>query len=74
MANAVSVAPSVNPIVAFARSAFSQFQEARKQRKAYKTTVRELQSLNNRELADLGLHRSMIRRLATQAAEDLTTR
>ena len=68
MANAVSVAPSVNPIVAFARSAFSQFQEARKQRKAYKTTVRELQSLNNRELADLGIARSNISSIAYEHA------
>ncbi|KUJ79603.1 DUF1127 domain-containing protein [Ruegeria profundi] len=36
----------------------------------YRQTVNELSVLSNRELADLGLHRSMIRRMAMQAAED----
>jgi uncharacterized protein YjiS (DUF1127 family) len=37
-------------------------------RRVYKTTLNELGSLSNRELADLGLHRSMLRRVAWQAA------
>ena len=36
----------------------------------YRQTVNELSELSNRELADLGLHRSMIRCLAMQAAEE----
>ncbi|NOD34705.1 MULTISPECIES: DUF1127 domain-containing protein [unclassified Ruegeria] len=40
----------------------------------YRQTVNELSSLSNRELADLGLHRSIIRRVAMQAAEDNTAR
>ena len=36
----------------------------------YRETVNELSALSNRELADLGLHRSMIKRLAMQAAEE----
>ncbi|WP_170422733.1 DUF1127 domain-containing protein [Ruegeria arenilitoris] len=40
----------------------------------YRQTVNELSELSNRELADLGLHRSMIRRLALQAAEDHVAR
>ncbi|MCG7519202.1 DUF1127 domain-containing protein [Ruegeria sp. Ofav3-42] len=40
----------------------------------YRQTVNELSELSNRELADLGLHRSMIRRLAQQAAEDHVAR
>ncbi len=34
----------------------------------YRETLNELSALSNRELADLGLSRSMIRRLAYQAA------
>lgn len=37
-------------------------------RKVYRDTVRELGALSNRELCDLGLHRSEIRRVAYQAA------
>ncbi len=36
----------------------------------YRETVSELSGLTDRELADLGLHRSMIRGLALQAVED----
>lgn len=38
----------------------------------YRQTVSELSALTNRELADLGLNRSMIRGLAHQAAADFT--
>ncbi|MGP3695652.1 DUF1127 domain-containing protein [Rhodobacter sp. NSM] len=38
------------------------------QRRIYRQTVRELNSLTTRELADLGIHRSMITRIATEAA------
>lgn len=37
-------------------------------RKVYRQTLRELKSLSNRELADMGLHRSMITRVAQEAA------
>ena len=38
----------------------------------YRRTVNELSALSDRDLADLGLQRSMIRRLAMQAAADYT--
>jgi uncharacterized protein YjiS (DUF1127 family) len=44
------------------------FQEKRARHRLYRQTVRELNSLSSRELADLGYHRSMIRRLAHEAA------
>ncbi|WP_424831100.1 DUF1127 domain-containing protein [Ruegeria sp.] len=42
--------------------------------RVYRQTVNELSALSNRELADLGLHRSMIRRVAMQATENYTAR
>lgn len=44
------------------------FVAARAQRKIYNTTVVELDSLSHRELADLGLSRSMIKTIAYEAA------
>ena len=40
-------------------------------RRVYKQTYRELSMLSDRELADLGLSRSMIRRIAYQAAYEV---
>ena len=37
-------------------------------RKVYRTTLTELQALDNRDLADLGISRSMIRSIAHEAA------
>lgn len=37
-------------------------------RRVYKQTLSELNGLSNRELADLGLHRSMLTRIALEAA------
>jgi hypothetical protein len=37
-------------------------------RKVFLTTLRELQSLSNRDLADLGLSRSSLRGIALEAA------
>ncbi len=44
------------------------FATARAQRKIYTTTINELDSLSNRDLADLGLSRSMIKTVAYEAA------
>ncbi|WP_170409404.1 DUF1127 domain-containing protein [Ruegeria atlantica] len=50
-----------------AKTRFTQY-------RVYRQTVNELSDLSNRELADLGLHRSMIRRMAQQAAEEYVAR
>ncbi|MBF9043837.1 DUF1127 domain-containing protein [Rhodobacterales bacterium HKCCE4037] len=36
--------------------------------RVYRTTLNELNQLSDREMADLGLHRSMVRRIALEAA------
>ena len=41
---------------------------AYEQRKLYNTTYKELTALSNRELADLGIHRSAIKSIALEAA------
>ena len=43
-------------------------------RRTYRVTLAELQTLSNRELADLGLHRSELRRIAWQSAHGETDR
>lgn len=42
--------------------------DAIERRSVYNRTVRELRALSSRELADLGIHRSMITRVALEAA------
>lgn len=47
---------------------WSRYSENATKRAMYRQTVRELGQLSSRELADLGLHHSEIRRVARQAA------
>ncbi|MCT4559622.1 MAG: DUF1127 domain-containing protein [Pelagimonas sp.] len=54
-------AARLNAMVASVRSAMAR-------RKLYRRTLGELGALSNRELADLGLARGEIRRIAYQAA------
>ncbi len=42
--------------------------ERRAMRTSYRNTLAELQTLSNRELADLGLHRSELKRIAWESA------
>ncbi|APX24075.1 MAG: DUF1127 domain-containing protein [Rhodobacteraceae bacterium] len=46
----------------------ASLRERNARRRLFKETVSELSGLSNRELSDLGLSRSMIRRIAWQAA------
>lgn len=60
----VSHAPVSSRIAASAaavRDAYARY-------KMYRATVNELQGLTGRELADIGLNRSMIKSVATEAA------
>ncbi|WP_416236548.1 DUF1127 domain-containing protein [Pseudorhodobacter sp.] len=47
---------------------FKSAGEAMRRRRVYNQTVSELRALSTRELADLGLSRSMITRIALEAA------
>ncbi len=46
----------------------AQLAENATKRKTYRTTLAELQRLTNRDLADLGISRSMIKGIAFEAA------
>ena len=50
------------------RTALSGFADEMVRRRVYRTTLTELQSLSNRELADMGMARSELRRIAYDAA------
>ncbi|KQB14076.1 DUF1127 domain-containing protein [Rhodobacter capsulatus] len=49
-------------------SLVASIREALARRKVYRQTLAELRSLSNRELNDLGMHRSMLTRIALEAA------
>lgn len=49
-------------------AAIARLQESRARRAVYQQTVRELSALTARELDDLGISRSMISRIAQEAA------
>lgn len=48
--------------------AVKKMQQRRAQGVVYRQTLRELEALSDRDLSDLGLSRSMIRRVAYEAA------
>jgi len=62
--NTVSLADRVSAV-------FAQFAEARAKQKLYRTTLNELSVLSNRELADLGINRSMIKSIALDATKNV---
>jgi len=47
---------------------FRNLQDARRRYKVYRQTVNELENLTDRDLMDLGISRSMIESVATEAA------
>lgn len=47
----------------------ASFRETLERRRVYRQTVRELSALSTRELNDLGIHRSMITRIALEASQ-----
>lgn len=66
---------AVNGTQASGLTLFAQALKRRFERfRLYRQTVNELSALSNHELADLGLHRSMIHQLARQATEENNVR
>ena len=47
---------------------WAKVSEALARRRVYRQTLNELRALSSRELGDLGIHRSMITRVAYEAA------
>ncbi|WP_278921051.1 MULTISPECIES: DUF1127 domain-containing protein [Pseudophaeobacter] len=68
MALVQQIAPSKALSAALPLAWFDALSTKLARHRLYRQTYNELSSLSGRELADLGLHRSMIRRIAYQAA------
>lgn len=50
------------------RGFFAELNDRMARAKVYRTTYAEMNALSGRELADLGIHRSELRRIAYEAA------
>ncbi len=53
-----------------AASFFESIAQRYKRHRIYRTTFNELSALSDRDLSDLGMHRSLIRNTAQEAAAD----
>ena len=62
----------VERILGTAARVFEAAAERRAKQRVFRTTFNELNVLSNRELADLGLHRSELKRVAWEAAEGIS--
>ena len=71
MATVSDFIPSAAPLKNRFETMVASFIEGAQRRKVYRTTFNELQNLSNRELSDLGIGRSEIRRIALEAAENI---
>ena len=69
MAHAASILRGVNSDLGGRISAvLKSYEDYRRRRAVFRQSLRELRNLSDRELADLGIHRSMIAQLAHEAA------
>ncbi|MBO9398261.1 DUF1127 domain-containing protein [Shimia sp. R9_1] len=70
MAYAANSAPVAAPKASGFSAFIANLAERLRQYRVYRETYNELSALSDRELNDLGLSRSMIRRLAIDASQD----
>lgn len=68
VAQALRINATQNGFLDGLRAYFQNIQAETARRRVYRKTVRELNALTAQELADLGIHRSMIRSLAMETA------
>ncbi|SMX33741.1 DUF1127 domain-containing protein [Actibacterium lipolyticum] len=68
MAHAQHIQVAHNGFGEWLRQVIAVTRDALERRRVYRQTVSELGALSNRELADLGISRSMIRSLAKETA------
>ena len=59
----------IERVLASLAQTFNAAAEAYAKHRVYRTTLNELRELSDRELADLGMSRSMLRGIAREAAE-----
>lgn len=63
-----SNATLIERLMATVSTAFAALATRQANRRVYNTTLNELSALSNRDLADLGIARSEVRRIAWEAA------
>ncbi len=68
MAQALNMISGVLPSGGRVSDTIASWSRALEKRRIYRQTVRELSALSTRELNDLGINRSMISRIAMEAA------
>lgn len=68
MAQALNILSGALPSSGRLAGLIAYLREAQAKRRVYRQTVRELSALSTRELNDLGISRSMISRIAAEAA------
>lgn len=69
MANVSTAAYPLNGLGAFVRNAVEALRHRMATQATFARTYRELAQLSDRDLADLGIHRSQIRSIAREAAD-----
>lgn len=68
MATILHTTPSLGTDASWIKARVDTWKEMRETRQRFRATLRELSVLSDREMADLGIHRSQVRSIAWEAA------